>query len=283
MKNCEELGTNTLGHASAVTVKLDPLIGVLGKVDMLSALIKIGVNALIPGVGAAGIAFVEYIAPIIEGLLPQNSEVTREDIEKRKYYLEGGIALVLNVGANISAEGKWTHTNDALNLGNNPAALPASPDTNPEVSAFSGMTGASLEMQLEGKVYVKGKAWAVTFEAGLMIAMGSAKDIGAAKLEYKLNITGENGVPKVEGAFEWNGLAIITASYKSFGVGSKDNDEQNDNEYSSRRRPRPSQDRSTATQQNNTQKTYKNQWVLIEPGRTPKTPEPVPLNDYFNS
>ena len=53
----------------------------------------------------------------------------------------------------------------------------------PEVGTFSGMAGASLEMHL----LLEGKAWAVNFEAGFIVAVGAAKEIGAAKLAYKFN------------------------------------------------------------------------------------------------
>ncbi|NQZ27497.1 MAG: hypothetical protein HRT55_14415 [Colwellia sp.] len=279
-ENCEAVGKPTLGSATSLQLKLDPLIGVTGKVDILGALIQIGINGLIPGAALAGKTFVEYIWPILKGLLPEDTEVTKENIDKRNYYLEGGVALVMKVGANITAEGKWTHHNDGENLTSSFVPLPADPVNNPVSGAFSGMAGASLEMHLEGKAYAKGKAWAVTFEAGLIIAVGSAKEIGAAKLEYKVNITEKNEQMMVDGAFEWNGLAIITASYKSAGIGSKDNDDTT----KSAQGGRPSaKSKQSETKHTFSEKDLKNQWVLIEPGKTPKDTKPVPLNDYFNS
>jgi hypothetical protein len=282
-ENCEAVGKPTLGSATSLQLKLDPLIGVTGKVDILGALIQIGVNGLIPGAALAGKTFVEYIWPILKGLLPEDTEVTKDNIDKRNYYLEGGVALVMNVGANITAEGKWTHHNDGENLTNSLVPLPADPVNNPVSGAFSGMAGASLEMHLEGKAYAKGKAWAVTFEAGLIIAVGSAKEIGAAKLEYKVNITEKNEQMMVDGAFEWNGLAIITASYKSAGIESKDNGNNNGNQGRGRPGSTPPKGKSNETKHAFSKKDLKNQWVLIEPGKTPKDTNPVPLNDYFNS
>ncbi len=280
-ENCEAVGKPTLGSATSLQLKLDPLIGVAGKVDILGALIQIGVNGLIPGAALAGKAFVEYIFPILKGLLPEDTEVTKENIDKRNYYLEAGVALVMNVGANITAEGKWTHHNDGENLTNSLVPLPTDPVNNPVSGAFSGMVGASLEMHLEGKAYAKGKAWAVTFEAGLIIAVGSAKEIGAAKLEYKVNITKKNEQMMVDGAFEWNGLAIITASYKSAGIGSKDNYQQ-DGALADDGFGVPAEEKASETKHTFSDKDLKNQWVLIEPGKTPKDTKPVPLNDYFN-
>ena len=204
-------------------------------------------------------------------------------MSERNYYLEGGIALVMNVGANITAEGKWTHHNDAANLANALVALPEDPVNNPVSGAFSGMAGASLEMHLEGKAYAKGKAWAVTFEAGLIIAVGSAKEIGAAKLEYKVNITKQNEQLMVDGAFEWNGLAIITASYKSAGINSKDNNEEKGKQTKGRFGASKPKEASSETKHTFSEKDLKNKWVLIEPGKTPQDSQPVPLNDYFNS
>ncbi len=189
----------------------------------------------------------------------------------------------MNVGANITAEGKWTHHNDADNLENALVPFPEDPINNPVSGAFSGMAGASLEMHLEGKAYAKGKAWAVTFEAGLIIAVGSAKEIGAAKLEYKVNITEKNEQMMVDGAFEWNGLAIITASYKSAGIGSKDNDEQENIDFDDGFGIPAIEEKPTEIKHSFSKKDLKNQWVLIEPGKTPADTKPVPLNDYFNS
>jgi hypothetical protein len=283
-ENCEAVGKPTLGSATSLQLKLDPLIGVTGKVDILGALIQIGANGLIPGAALAGKTFVEYIFPILKGLLPEDTEVTKENISERNYYLEGGVALVMNVGANITAEGKWTHHNDADNLKNALVPLPEDPVNNPVSGAFSGMTGASLEMHLEGKAYAKGKAWAVTFEAGLIIAVGSAKEIGAAKLEYKVNITKQNEQMMVDGAFEWNGLAIITASYKSAGLGSKDNSQQKNNAANAGPPGAPPpKNKPTEIKLDFSEKDLKNQWVLIKPGKTPEETKPVPLNDYFNS
>jgi len=281
-ENCEAMGKPTLGDATSLQLKLDPLIGVTGKVDILGALIQIGLNGLIPGAALAGKTFVEYIWPILKDLLPKDTEVTKENVSERNYYLEGGVALVMTVGANVTAEGKWTHKNEAANLENALVPLPADPVNNPVAGAFSGMVGASLEMHLEGKAYVKGKAWAVTFEAGLILAVGSAKEIGAAKLEYKVNITEQNNQMMVDGAFEWNGLAIITASYKSAGIGSKDNGKQRnsglDDGFGDPVEVKPTQIKHTFSK-----KDLKNQWVLIKPGKTPEDSKPVPLNDYFNS
>lgn len=284
-ENCEAKGKATLGSATAIQLKLDPLIGVNAKVDILGALIQIGVNALIPGAAVAGKRFFEYIFPIIKGLLPEDSTVTKDNITDRKYYLEGGVALVMTTGANISAEGKWTHQNDAAHLKQNPAPIPTDPINNPIHGSFSKMVGASMEMYIEGKAYVKGKAWAVTFEAGFIVAVGGAKEIGAAKLEYKLNFTEQNDQPMVDGAFEWNGLAIITASYKSFGLESKDNGDENEELGGSM----PGMSATTVeempseTKASFSQKDFDNQWVLIPPGKTPEDSKPVPLNDYFNS
>ena len=239
----------------------------------------ISLNGLIPGAALAGKTFVEYIWPILKDLLPEDTDVTKDNVSERNYYLEGGVALVMTVGANVTAEGKWTHHNDAENLENALVPLPQDPVNNPVAGAFSGMVGASLEMHLEGKAYVKGKAWAVTFEAGLIIAVGSAKEIGAAKLEYKVNITEQNNQMMVDGAFEWNGLAIITASYKSAGVGSKDNGKKKKQHTGKR----PSSNSASSPKHSFSEKDLKNQWVLIKPGKTPEDPKPVPLNDYFNS
>jgi len=86
----------------------------------------------------------------------------------------------------------------------------------------------------------------------------------------------------VGGAFEWNGLAIITASYKSAGIGSKDNGKQRnsglDDGFGDPVEVKPTQIKHTFSK-----KDLKNQWVLIKPGKTPEDSKPVPLNDYFNS
>ncbi len=51
-----------------------------GKVDILGALIQIGVNGLIPGAALAGKTFVEYIWPILKDLLPKDTEVTKNNV-----------------------------------------------------------------------------------------------------------------------------------------------------------------------------------------------------------
>ncbi|PKF63511.1 hypothetical protein CW745_01275 [Psychromonas sp. psych-6C06] len=84
----------------------------------------------------------------------------------------------------------------------------------------------------------------------------------------------------VDGAFEWNGLAIITASYKSAGVGAKDNNDQGPSKGAGRPGAKP---KPRAIQNTFSQKDLKNQWVLIAPGKTPENPQAVPLNEYFTS
>jgi hypothetical protein len=87
----------------------------------------------------------------------------------------------------------------------------------------------------------------------------------------------------VDGAFEWNGLAILTASYKSAGIGSKDNDDQGPTEGTDDFGfDEPVEEKPNETERTFKDKDLKNQWVLIEPGKTPKDSKPVPLNDYFN-
>jgi|GEM_PF-5399280 len=223
-ENCEAMGKPTLGDAVALQLKLDPLIGIKAKVDILSALIKIGANALLPGSAQAGRAFVKYMWPILKDLLPDDTEVTEQNIKDRNYYLEGGVALVLTVGANVTAEGKWTHKNDAENLTINHVDLPPDPVKNPEVGTFSGMAGASLEM---------------------------------------------------------HGLALIRASYKTFSIGSKDNSDKDTNGKGGLLGG--AKQRKSETKPEFSTKDLKNQWVLIEPGKTPKDTDPVPLYDYFNA
>jgi len=271
-ENNEMEGKDLLDYKLVTELKADPLIGVGFELDVLSALVKIGMNSLLPGSSGAleaGKKFVKYIWPIIEKVTSDDnssSEPTKSKIEDRTFYAEAGISLIMKLGANLGASGKWEKEF-------------GQPDGSSKPGDLSVGGTAGMDFILEGKVYAKAKAWAVEFEAGFIVALGSAKDQGAAKLEFKAELkNGEDGKPKVEGAVEWTGLAILFMSYKDFSY-KKDNDsgmghggragddvgfvEDDESSYSSK----------------TTDKKYENQWVLIEPGKFPKGEE-VPFDQY---
>ncbi len=284
-ENCEAEGKNILGHSTSVAVKLSPLIGVNCKVDILGALIKIASNALIPGASAGGKAFVKFIWPIIKELSSDKGiQTTPIDEKNKSYFLNAGISLTMDIGANISCEGKFTHIKDAGHLG----LADVEPTQAPESGAKSPVTttdSSALEIKLEGKVWVKGKVWVVEFEAGLIMALGGASAPGPAKMEYKVNLSEVDQQIMVEGQYEWNGLAIFYQSYKTVAVKSKDNDDQNTNDSDAIDdfdAPLP-ENTETEVGQTLTEADTRKQWVLIEPGKTPDTPDKIPLNDYLFS
>ena len=148
-------------------------------------------------------------------------------------------------------------------------------------------------MKLEGKVYLKGKAWMLRFEAGMMVAVGSASGIGsstsggstkfhgAAKIEAKVKFTEGTDEPMVEGAFEWNGLALLFLSYKNYGISSKDNDKKKSENLDDGLGGEVSPVKESQTNNSIENKTYKNQWVLIKPGSYPEEPSKRPLSDFI--
>lgn len=280
-ENCEAEGKNILGHATSVAVKFSPLIGVTSKVDILGALIKIASNALIPGASTGGKAFVKFVWPIVKELMSSDGISTQSIDENNKdYYLSAGISLIMDIGANISCEGKFTHIKDASHLG----LADVEPETPPEnKGAVTTTDSTALEIKLEGKVWVKGKVWVVEFEAGLILAIGGASAPGAAKMEYKVNLSQIDDKIMVEGQFEWNGLAIFFQSYKTIAVKSKDNDETGKSDLIDDFGDPIPENTESETSQTLQEVDTRKQWVLIEPGKTPDTPDKIPLNDYLFS
>ncbi|MDA7745999.1 hypothetical protein N8878_01520 [Psychromonas sp.] len=281
-ENCEAAGKNILGHSTSVAIKFTPLIGVACKVDILSALIKIASNALMPGAATGGKAFVKFIWPIIKELTKESGVGTQMliDEDNKDYFLNAGISLTMDIGANISCEGKFTHIKDASTLGE----ADVEPEIPPEnKSPVTTTDSTSLEIKLEGKVWVKGKVWVIEFEAGLILALGAANASGAAKMEYKVNLSEIDAQIMAEGQFEWNGLALFYQSYKTVAVKQKDNDEVDDSkQFDEFGDPIPVNTDSEVVETTQEVDTRK-QWVIIQPGKTPDTPDKIALDDYLFS
>jgi hypothetical protein len=287
-ENCEATGKNTLGHLSTLDMNFDPLIGVNCKVDILGALIKIAMNSLLPGSAAGAEKFKTYIVPVLEKLLKDEGKLTVEEAEDRNFKLEAGILLELKVGARITAKGNWTHEFESQSqLQTQKALLPVSDgDTN------AASAGGTLDMVLRGKIYAKGKVWKVNFDAGLIVAMaGAAKageeaDIKAAQMEYKLSLTTEGDEPMVDGAFIWNGLALLYMSYTEVNVSSDDSGNEVEGELTRGfdTPPPPKKENKNEDQKLVKIASDKNSkmWELIAPGRYPEKPEKTPLVNYIN-
>ena len=276
-ENAETDLATTLDYKLIAELKADPLLGVGLELDILSAIVKIGMNTLLPGsttVLEAGKQFASFIWEIINDPRAKAAAIkqTTENIENRQLYFEAGMSLVMKVGASVGCGGKWEKQ-----LGQPEGGAVVDPSN--VKSAYSAAANASLDFILEGKVYVKGKVFMVMFEAGLMVALGSAKAAEAAKVEFKFEFNTVGGKPNVDGAVEWNGLAFLFASYINVGVKAKDNADDDDDDN----------DDLTAAPKLSTNKTEaelavlakKNahQWVLIEPGKFPEDPK-TPLDQY---
>ncbi|VAW56270.1 hypothetical protein MNBD_GAMMA07-409, partial [hydrothermal vent metagenome] len=155
----------------------------------------------------------------------------------------------------------------------------AVPDPLTEKGAYSAAANASLDFLLEGKVYVKGKVFMVMFEAGLMVALGSAKAAEAAKVEFKFEFTTVGGKPSVDGSVEWNGLAFLFASYLSVGMKKKDNADANNGQVGAMgAKPKPTKE-ATEIELATLAKQNAHQWILIEPGKYPEAPK-IALDQY---
>ncbi len=92
-------------------------------------------------------------------------------------------------------------------------------------------------------------------------------------MDFKLNLIEKGDEVKVDGGVEWNGLAILFASYMTFGIEDNDNNDTDDGMYSDE----DEGDEETSSKAE--QKEYRNQWIIIEPGKYPKDKE-VPLDAY---
>jgi len=247
------------------------------ELDILSAIVKIGMNALLPGsdtVLAAGKQFATFIWEIINDEKNKKTAVeqTTENIENRQFYFEAGVSLVMKVGASVGCGGKWEKQ-----LGKPEGQAIADPSK--AKSAYSAAANASLDFILEGKVYVKGKVFMVMFEAGLMVALGSAKAAEAAKIEFKFEFATVGGKPNVEGAVEWNGLAFLFASYVNVGMKKKDNADGIKAEAARRGAKPKSAKETTEAELVALAKKNAYQWVLIEPGKFPQAPQ-TSLDEY---
>lgn len=276
--NQETKNQTTLGHSITAELGANPLLGVTCEVDILSALVQIGANALLPGSPAmlsAGKKFVDFIWPIIQKAVSNEkieSEATQKEIEDRKIYLQAGIAIVMKVGANVGASAKFVKKfGDAI-------GAPVNPDQPASDGPASAALTSGLDFIIEGKAYAKGKALAVEFEFGLMVVAGSAKEAGsAAKVGLKLELYSDGGKPAVRGGAEWSGLAILFATYKEVSVKGRSNGRgatslvSNDGDS-------PQQTSSKETSKL-ADKKYRNQWTIIEPGNYPNN-KSIPLDAY---
>jgi len=238
--------------------------------------VKIGMNSLLPGSSTmleAGEKFGKFIWGIINDDKDKKEEIpnTKENIEDRNFYFEAGISLVMKVGASLGCGAKWEKV--LMSPGDETA-----PNIVNQQGGYGAAANASLDFLLEGKVYVKGRAFMVMFEAGLMIALGSAKAAEAAKIEFKYEFTTVGGKPAVAGGVEWNGLAFLFASYWSAGVKKKENALADQNGAFGSTPSAPTKEKTEAELAVLMKKNAQ-QWVLIEPGKYPKDPE-IPLDEY---
>ena len=274
-ENTETKNSTAIDYAISAELKADPLLGVEMKIDVLSALVKIGMNSLLPGSSAAleaGKKFADFIWPIIEKVGPETPppKPTAKKIEERKFYVEGGIKIEMKIGADLGCAAAWKKE-----MGSADGNAQVHPDASQVKSDAKANVKASLDFILEGKAYVKGRAFRVEFEAGLMIALGSAKSADAAKLEFKLEFLTVGGEPAVSGGVEWTGLAIIFASYWEAGVKSQDNADKDDDDDDAFSRSPPKSESLAKSLQKDTH----HQWVLVEPGKYPEDKE-IPLDEY---
>jgi len=272
-ENTETDGNTTLDYKMSAEIKADPLIGVGMEINILTALVKIGMNALLPGsptVLEKGKQFAEFIWDVMNDVTDKKTpvEATKKNIEDRDFYLEAGLSIVMKLGASLGCGAKWER-----DFGE--ADGKAVEDETTKKGNYSVASNASLDFLLEGKVYVKGSLLMVKFEAGLMVALGSAKSDGAAKLEFKLDLITVGGKPTVTGGVEWNGLAIIFASYWEAGIKHKDNADTTENELNNGFGGPSTTETALKQVQNKTH--Y--QWVLVEPGKYPPDPE-IELDKY---
>ncbi|VAW60025.1 hypothetical protein MNBD_GAMMA08-2929, partial [hydrothermal vent metagenome] len=123
------------------------MLGVGLELDILSAIVKIGMNTLLPGsptVLEAGKQFASFIWEIINDEKNKTAAVeqTTENIENRQFYFEAGVSLVMKVGASVGCGGKWEKQ-----LGQPEGG--AVPDPLTEKGAYSAAANASLDFLLE--------------------------------------------------------------------------------------------------------------------------------------
>ncbi|VAW60033.1 hypothetical protein MNBD_GAMMA08-2933 [hydrothermal vent metagenome] len=275
--NAEIDQSTELGYKLTAELKADPLLGIGMEIDILTAMVKIGMNGLLPGSNTmleAGEKFGKFIWEIINDDKDKKEEIpeTQKNIEDRNFYFEAGISLVMKVGASIGCGVKWEKQ-----LGDSAGVTVPDPVT--EKGAYSAAANASLDFLLEGKVYVKGRAFMVMFEAGLMIALGSAKAAEAAKIEFKYEFTTVGGQPAVAGGVEWNGLAFLFASYWSAGVKRKDNADGVKGQGGGMGKTAAPTKEKTEAELALLMKKNAQQWVLIDHGKYPKDPV-IPLDEY---
>ncbi len=278
-ENIEVVNSTKLDHSWEFALKADPLIGVQMEVDILAALIKIGANCLLPGSPAmyeAGKKFKEYMLPIIGKLMDSAANAKQKElegkIEDRNFYLKGGISIKMTVGAQLGCAGQWKKDYGEAE-GN---VLPAPQEE--QESAGSAGASAAMDIYLEGKAFAEGKVFSLKYEAGIIVAVGSAKYFGPAKIEFKLDALLKGGKPAVKGGVEWTGLALLFASYYTVGMKSDDNGSDENSkkgQFDVGLDPEP----ESSTDASSKEKLYENQWIIIKPGKYPKDKE-VPLSEY---
>ena len=287
-ENTETEKSLELDTAWSVALKADPLIGVKGTIDVLAVLLNLAANALLPGCPALisaleasadqGSSFLALFRKIARSYNKNLADKAKndEDIKDRAFYAALGVSLELEVGANLGCAGQWKK-----DFGTPDPIIQPDPKDNKLGFDLSGALTSTMDIQLKGMVYGKahGKAlgFKLEFEAGMYVLVGSAKEVGAAKVEFKFEAGIVDGEPKVVGGVEWSGLAILTATYTKKTFESVADDEVEDDKTSDgsfrKKKVKPSAIGEEV------QFDFDRRWTLIPPGNYPSGSE-ITLDQY---
>ena len=290
-ENTETTESTTLDYTWSAALKADPLIGISANVDILAALLNIAANALLPGAKQyieAGKRFADFIGEIVKkaDYLALSEAERKEQLKDKAFYIDAGIGLQMEVGANLGCAGQWKK-----DFGKKDPQVEPNPDKQGSSSDVTGGANVTMDILLEGKLYAKTHleafSWTIEYEAGMYIAIGSAKEVGAAKVEFKFEAGLIGGKPEIIGGVEWSGLAIISAVYTKKSAERIINNRSNRNAKGGGLGGEPgeppqstSQERpNSGTTLDELQHDFDNKWVIIEEGKYPKDPK-VTLDEY---
>ncbi|CAA0123086.1 Uncharacterised protein [BD1-7 clade bacterium] len=215
-ENKENPNTHEIDEVSKFYIKMDPLIGVNLKVDILKFLLDSAMNCIAPGSASGARSFQKYVKQILLKVEEKRAKETGDDgnqsAEEKKNYVKAEVELILETSGSIKGELAWEQKEGGQLVALEPQGL--SPNANEGAIA--------IEFKIHGQVKAEFKCTAKDYEVlggcGFGVMAGGARKAGASELAFKMNAAVEGGGKVVRGRASYNGLTIYYMVYSEFAV-----------------------------------------------------------------